>query len=146
MEIAQPGSESAATWTFTVEPGLHRVSVTWPLRTGAASNTLFIVRADGQEVLRQRVDQRRAPDDLFVDDAAWKDLGTVQAEESIVVEIREDGADGLVFADAVRVERLIDAVMIGDDLSAQLAFWSAAEASENEHEREVDAAFEAMYG
>jgi hypothetical protein len=100
---------SEATWTFNVAPGQYRVWATWmenPLYW--ATNAQFTV-LDGQTASGTvQINQRQAPDDLMDHGSIWEDLGEVYDVSSGILTVRlsNDGADGYVIADGIRIERV----------------------------------------
>ena len=107
---ARPNSRSEAKWSFEIaKAGLYEVSATWPPATTAATDSPFRVFVNGQVRDTVRVDQQRAPDDFAANGGTWERLAQVEvgAGGTIVVLLGDD-ANGLVVADAIRIERLGD--------------------------------------
>jgi len=105
-----PGNSSGdwARWTFTGLPlGLYRVSATWVASSDRATNSPFTMRDGTTVVGTALVNQRLAPNDLIDVGAAWEDLGPyVRVESGTLTVDASDQANGLVVADAVRIELL----------------------------------------
>jgi len=100
-----------ATWTFTVTPGVYRVSATWKAGLNRATNAPFTVSDDGAAISTVLINQEHAPKDLFANDRGWKDIGhtglwLITGTELTVT--LTDAADEYVIADAIRVQRLGD--------------------------------------
>jgi uncharacterized protein (DUF1800 family) len=100
---------NTATWTFSgLVPGQYRVSATWSADPSAADNTPYTVQ-DGSNVLAAVTVNQQVVPSTFVDAGqAWQDLGNgiyPVTSGSIVVSV-SDNADGNVFADAIRIERV----------------------------------------
>jgi len=109
-----------ATWTFDVLPGDYRVSVTWPNYPTApkATNAPFSVY-DGTTadplLATVLIDQSGFPQaDVIEGGFLFEDLdnGTNQGiyeatGNKLTIELTDAGIKGLVFADAVRIERLL---------------------------------------
>ncbi|WP_449267343.1 Ig-like domain-containing protein, partial [Gimesia panareensis] len=113
--------DARAFWEFYgLTPGVYRVSVTWP-----ASDNAFVIPTmatdapytvfDGSrnDVGTTAVDlgtfdlnQQLAPDDFQADGALWEDLGTFTINSRTLTVMLTNLADGLITADAVRIERV----------------------------------------
>lgn len=94
--------ESAASWTFEVEPGAWHVYSTWNPHENRASNAPYAVEAvDGATV---EVDQREVPDDLEDSGTTWEKLGTFHVSGNTLVVRLSNDADGYVIADGVMVQ------------------------------------------
>ena len=103
---AASGAGNSAVWNFVVadNPGMYRVSATWPPDPGATDKADYIV-STGRTMRTVRVDQRAAPDSFAADGADWKELATVNGKTSIAVILTGPEPGGLLMADAVRIER-----------------------------------------
>lgn len=103
-----PGTGTEAVqWVFTdLEPGKYRVSVNYLAWPGRASDAPYTV-IDGSEALQTvDIDQRATPNDLLEDGVRWEDLGVfLITSDNLTVDLT-DQADGVVIADAVRIERI----------------------------------------
>ena len=113
--------DAAAFWEFYgLTPGVYRVSVTWPASENPfvipqmASDAPFTV-FDGSrnDITTTAVDlgtfdlnQQVAPDDFLADGALWEDLGTFTINSRTLTVMLTNLADGLITADAVRIERV----------------------------------------
>src|SRR5262249_38544490 len=111
------GSDSA-TWTFTVTPGQYRVSATWPPAANRASNSPFTVLDGSTSLGTTALNQQQAPNDFNSDGASWKDIGNFSITSSTLVVKLTDAANGIVGADAVRIERQTTPVQTVDDGNA----------------------------
>ena len=100
-----------ATWSFAdVSAGQYRVSVSYRSFGNRASNAPFTIRDGAAFLTTVRVDQRQAAGSLVHDGIPFHDLGEFNIlSGALSVELTDD-ADGLVVADAVRIERLGDVV------------------------------------
>jgi hypothetical protein len=109
VTFAAPGAgEQIAGWTFTVTPGVYRISATWSEDPNRATNAPFHIY-DGSTFLGEvRMNQELAPDDFREDGTWWEDLGDgvfrITGTELSVFLL--DSADEYVIADAVRIERI----------------------------------------
>lgn len=106
-QTAEPNPENNAVWNFVVvqSPGTYRVSATWPALPTAVSNAHFMIVADGRQA-NVVVNQREKPSDFEADGAGWKILATVPANNVVMVVLMGDHGDGLLVADAVRIEKV----------------------------------------
>ena len=108
---ALPGSGSdVVTWTFGgLTPGRYRVAATWREYDNRATNAPFSIRDDAIVVATEYVNEQIAPSDFVDDGVGWRDLGEAYLITSgrLVVEL-DNGADGRVIADAIRIELLPD--------------------------------------
>lgn len=110
--VKQPNT-GVATWTFSGLPaGQYRVSATWRAAQNHASNATFRVLNGTTPLGTVQLNQRLAPKDVTDGGTRWTDIGavgqvyTITGTNALVVEVNSAGADGLVLADAVRVERV----------------------------------------
>ena len=118
--FAPAGDGSAtATWTFTgLSPNfMYEVSATWSSHPNRATDAPFSV--NGLEPVH--VNQETAPDDFFDQGSSWKRLGQYApvANGQIVVTLTNN-ANEYVIADAVRVVRTSQFVVISDPLPSLL--------------------------
>jgi subtilisin family serine protease len=109
---------NAATWTFTVSPGQYRVSATWPAASNRASNSPFTVLDGTMSLGTVTLNQQLAPNDFTDSGANWKDIGNFTVSGTTLVVQLTDAANGIVGADAIRVERVTTSVQIVDDGNA----------------------------
>ena len=110
VRTADPtGGPRTATYSFTgLAPGQYRVAATWTAGPNRASNVLYTIR-DGSNVLATgRFSQQTAPADFSDAGFMWRNLGGLHLLQgtALTVELSTDGTDGLVVADAVRLERV----------------------------------------
>jgi hypothetical protein len=139
--MAGTGSKTAR-WTFTVEPGIFRVSATWQAASNRVTDAQFEVLwgDDGGPLISlhtRDVDQTQAPNDLSDSGAVWEDLGgnhTITGD-TLVVELTDDATGpGVVIADAIRAERVaglpqpVQIVDDGDPAHALTGSWNTAAA------------------
>ncbi len=104
---AGAGSDTAS-WSFTVAPGTYQVAATWAPHSNRASDAPYTVYDGATAFESVLVNQKVAPDDFDDQGVAWEVLGTVEITgASLVVEL-SDNANGLLIADAVRIERVGD--------------------------------------
>ncbi len=99
------GATDNVTWSFDgLTAGEYELLTTWVSIADAATNTTF--RVDG--LLTVQVDQSVAPDGPIVAGSAWQSLGRFFSGggTTLDVELRGEGADGYVVADAVRLVRV----------------------------------------
>ncbi len=110
----------AASWSFTVTPGQYKVAATWAAHPNRATNAPYEVYDGVTDLDTVPVNQRVAPDDFSDRGAAWETLGTFTIRGGTLLVELSDNADGLLIADAVRIERLGDlppAQIIDDGLA-----------------------------
>ncbi|MCA9245959.1 MAG: choice-of-anchor D domain-containing protein [Planctomycetales bacterium] len=107
------GSGGTATWSFTNLPdAYYRVSATWKEEptAGAATNAPFTVTISGSPTVVE-VDQTLPPDDFGDENAFWEDLGVFRIVDGVgamTVSLSDPlSANGIVIADAVRIEMLV---------------------------------------
>ncbi|MEQ1830871.1 MAG: hypothetical protein ABL921_33300, partial [Pirellula sp.] len=115
-----PGGSKSASWSFAVEPGTYRVSLTWPQPIADASNAPFQVYDGATSVLSKLIDQDSpAPNDFFENGIWWETLGLVTVSSTLRVHLT-DLANAPVIADAVRVEKIDKPVTsaVADNLSS----------------------------
>jgi len=107
------GGNHTATWSFFgVTPGMYRISVSFPdpaispQLNDVASDAEYTIRDDDRIIARVDVDQQTGADDFLDQGVWWEDLGVFDIRShSLLVRLR-DRADGIVLADAVRIERV----------------------------------------
>ena len=106
-----PGT-GTATWTFSVPAGQYRVSATWREAANRATNAAFTIRNGATTLATVQVNQRVIPRDFLDGGTRWTDLGapgtiyTTTGANALVVELNSTNANGVVVADAVRIERV----------------------------------------
>jgi len=104
-----PDAGNVATWTFAgVQPDTtYRVSATWPGYSNRATNAPFSISEIAGGTTTYLVNQRLEPGDYNADGAAWQDLGIVRTTGStLTVQLSDLDANGVVIADAIRIEEL----------------------------------------
>jgi hypothetical protein len=116
IEFSPAGEGNTATWSFTNLPnGLYNVSATWDPGPDRASNSTFTIM-DGADLIILEVDQQLAPDDFQDEDEFFEILGVVKASGTqLTVELSDQGANGFVIADAVRVERFNGGIILDNE-------------------------------
>jgi Ca2+-binding RTX toxin-like protein len=103
------GIGSSATWRFTgLTPGaIYQVATTWVPHPNRATDAPY--RINGLAPVR--VNQEQAPNDFTDAGTAWERLGIFTADASGVLEVRLGvDANEYVIADAVRIQKAVDAV------------------------------------
>ncbi|MCO6454871.1 MAG: choice-of-anchor D domain-containing protein, partial [Pirellulaceae bacterium] len=107
LRFASGGTgSSTARWTFTqLTPGGFRVATTWAAHSNRGSNVPYSVGASPPVLVNQRV----APDDFSDQGAVWEVLGDFFSAGDQLVVTMTNAANGYVVADAVRIERILDA-------------------------------------
>lgn len=134
VQKAAAGTGTAkATWTQTVTPGVHRISATWAAdATNGATNATYTIKSGGTVLGTFSVNQQQPPAGLTDAGLPWTSLGSAWAitDSSLTVELTND-ANGVVVADAIRIERL-------HDLPAVIASGGSLSYTENNGEVVVD--------
>ena len=103
-----------ASWSFAVPPGRYRIAITWPGGVSdAATKAPFSVYNGTKLLATVTVNQRLLPADFSDQGVAWRWLevnrGASYLISSGTLTVKlTDKANGLVLADAVRIERLRD--------------------------------------
>ncbi len=101
-------ASDVATWTFNgLTPGTYRVSATWVPQPNLATNATYSLLDGGALFAAVPVNQQAPPNDFTDGGVGWKDLGkpVTIGSHSLTVRLPAFGANGFVFADAIRVER-----------------------------------------
>ena len=107
----QGTGQHTATWTFdAVTPGLYRVSTSYRAFGNRATNAPFTIRDGAAFLTTVPVNQQQAANSLVDDGIPFQDLGEFNIVSGTLTVELSDNADGLVIADAVRIERLGDVV------------------------------------
>ncbi len=101
---------SSARWSFTrLTPGLYRVAAAWPggltPSPVLASNAMFAIMAGDELLAMVFADQRVRPEDEVGQGATWRYFGEFRVTGTTLTVVLTDLADGMVIADAVRLER-----------------------------------------
>jgi hypothetical protein len=128
------GSE-VGSWTFIVAPGTYRVANTWHTSNWALGSNVPFKVFDGTSLIATvPVNQQIAPNDFVFNSVWWENLGIFNVNSILRVEI-SDNANGLVVADAMRIER-VDAVTStsiiddsGSGFSKSAGSWGVAPAA-----------------
>lgn len=113
------------TWSFGNLPdGTYRVWTTWVASGSNATNSPFTLFAGNQAVKTIKINQRVAPSGLSADGSSWKLLGTVTVAGGQLSVKLTNAANGTVMADAVRVERVLDAAAPIPEIGIQIGSYS----------------------
>lgn len=120
-ELYQPGTgANAATWSFDVEPGRYQVVAHWNVDpgvtmngSGAASNAPYTI-SDGVSPVTVYVNQQTSSNDFLDDGILWEYIGdpfvVSDPSSTLTVQLTDD-ADGIVYADQIRIYRVVDPVV-----------------------------------
>jgi hypothetical protein len=109
VQFAASGGGSSATWTFTVAPGLFRVSATWSVHANRATNAPYTLLDGTTSLATVNVNQQAAPNDRTDAGSVWEDLGAQYAVTGNTLTVRlTSGTSGYVIADGIRIERIGD--------------------------------------
>lgn len=120
-ELYQPGTgANAATWSFDVEPGRYQVVAHWTVDpgvtmngSGAASNAPYTI-SDGLSPVIVYVNQQTSSNDFLDDGILWEYIGdpfvVSDPSSTLTVQLTDD-ADGIVYADQIRIYRVVDPVV-----------------------------------
>lgn len=104
---AVPNSGSSATWTFTVDPNAsYRIGATWTAHTDRATDAPFTVTGVNGGPTTVDLNQQLEPDDRLANSSQFEDIGVFTASGSTITVSLGDNANGVVLADAVRIESL----------------------------------------
>lgn len=119
VRYAEAGSGSqTATWTFTVSPGLYRISATWTPHPNRATNAPFTILDGATTLATLLINQELAPNDFTAAGVTWKNLGgpyNISTTTTLTVRL-SNLADEYVIADGIRLEQLaVNPVQIIDD-------------------------------
>ncbi len=104
-----------ASWTFTVIPGLYQVAVTWSTHPNRATNAPYTVYDGATSRGTVQVNQRVAPDDFSNQGADWETLGVFTITGNTLRVELSDAANGLLIADAVRIEKVATQIIDNGD-------------------------------
>ncbi|MBW2522668.1 MAG: hypothetical protein JRI23_00770 [Deltaproteobacteria bacterium] len=92
-----------AWWELPVEPGTYRVAATWVAEPSRATDATYDITGAGSVV----VDQQQAPVGFAEAGATWQVLAPAVVVTGSILRARlNNGTDGSVAADAVRIERI----------------------------------------
>jgi len=100
-----------ATWSFSVNPGSYRVSITW-YNAGSPYNKSFStavpvsVISDDTVLASLTLNQRTTPSDRVDLGVGWQDLGVFDVTSSTIQVSLSALRSSYVMADAVRIERV----------------------------------------
>jgi hypothetical protein len=102
------GSEWAS-WTFDVTAGeTYQLAATWKAAANRASNTKFYIVVDGVIIRSSQVNQQLNPNDAEYGGAFWEYLGgVIKARGSTLVVYVNNFANGVVGADAIRLDQIV---------------------------------------
>ncbi|WP_417391015.1 choice-of-anchor D domain-containing protein [Gimesia sp.] len=109
---------NTATWEFDVEPGRYQVVAHWYVNPdvtmnghGAAPNAPYTING-GAAPVTVLVNQQISSNDFLDDGIYWEYIGNPVEiiGNSLIVELT-DLADGLVYADEIRIYRVVDPVI-----------------------------------
>ncbi|QDT41467.1 hypothetical protein Pan241w_15280 [Gimesia alba] len=119
--VADVGGSGAnsATWSFDVEPGRYQVVANWyvhpnlaPYGGAAASNAPYTIYDDLSPVTTVLVSHQTNPNDFLDDGTLWEYIGNPVAITGNTLSVQlTDNADGIVFADEIRIYRVVDPVI-----------------------------------
>ncbi|QDV49759.1 golvesin C-terminal-like domain-containing protein [Gimesia fumaroli] len=110
---------NTATWSFDVEPGRYQVVAHWYVHPdvttnghGAASNAPYTIFDDVTPVTTVLVNQQTSSDDFLDDGTFWEFIGdpVVITSDALNV-LLTDNANGIVYADEIRIYRVVDPVI-----------------------------------
>ncbi|MCA9004257.1 MAG: choice-of-anchor D domain-containing protein, partial [Planctomycetaceae bacterium] len=120
-ELFQTGSgTNAATWTFDVEPGRYQVVAHWDVNPditvngqGAATNAPYVI-SDGVSPVTVLINQQTSSNDFLDDGLFWEYIGDpyVVSDPNTTLTVQlSDLANGIIYADEVRIYRVVDPVV-----------------------------------
>jgi hypothetical protein len=114
LYVGRGSGSQAATWTFDgLSVGEYRVWTTWEISSSRPSNAPYSIFEDDELLQTIAVNQRVNPDDLTAEDTVWEQLGTYDILDGILkVQVTNDADSPWVIADAVRIERIGDVVLV----------------------------------
>ncbi len=131
--LANAGNANAtASWNFTgLQSGQYRIAATWIGAANRASNIPYTVRstAGSPILLNTTIDQRPNPASFVDSSTNWQTLGTVTIFGNSLLVTATNTTTGLITADAIRLERLGNAIDLVDDGDAGFSTtgnWSSA--------------------
>ncbi|WP_339754852.1 choice-of-anchor D domain-containing protein, partial [uncultured Marinobacter sp.] len=116
--VGGSGSNSA-TWRFDVEPGRYQVVAHWYVHPdvttnglGAATNAPYAIYNGATPLATVLVNQQTSSDDFLDDGTLWEYIGSPVeiTGNSLSVQLT-DNADGIVYADEIRIYRVVDPVI-----------------------------------
>ncbi len=100
--------ENTATWTFAnVSPTAHyQVYATWSAAGNRATNAPYTISDGGNLLATVDMNQQFAPGDATIDGQNWASLGVFTAASGTLVIGLSDNANGIVDADAIRIQQI----------------------------------------
>lgn len=102
-------SADTATWTFNnLSSGTYKIWATWKEGSDRASNAPYTIFDGNIDLGTVQRNQKVAPNDLTDLNTKWEELATVQVVNGKLVVRLSDGANGVVSADSIRIERIGD--------------------------------------
>jgi hypothetical protein len=110
---------NTASWEFDVEPGRYQIVGHWyvhpdvsPYGRAAATNAPYTIFSDATPVDTFRVSHQTSSDDFLDDGTWWEYIGDpVEIDSNILRVLLSDDADGIVYADEIRIIRVVDPVI-----------------------------------
>jgi hypothetical protein len=136
--LAGTGS-SVAQWEFWVGPGDYQVSATWFEYSNRATDAPYTVLDGTTPLGTVDMNQRLAPNDFSDAGSSWEDLGVYTVSGASLVVRLSNAANGVVAADAVRIERVGPATVTIADASISENGGSTTAAQEDEADSSVAA-------
>ena len=94
-------------WDFSdVGAGTYRLSANWSTNSNRASNAEYLISGVSEGEVTTYLNQKTLSQDVYDAGVYWEDLGyfEVEANGTITVTLSDNGADGYVFADGMRLE------------------------------------------
>lgn|GEM_PF-3102849 len=110
---------NTSTWDFNVDAGRYQVVAHWfnhPGVTtggrGTATNAPYSIYDNGAFVTTTRVDQSASSNDFLDDGIYWEFIGDpVEITGSTLSVMLSDDANGIVYADEIRIYRVVDPII-----------------------------------
>ncbi|QGQ22586.1 choice-of-anchor D domain-containing protein [Gimesia benthica] len=110
---------SRAFWDFDVEPGRYQVVAHWyvhpdvsPYGRAAATNAPYTIFSDATPVATYRVSHQGSSNDFLDDGTWWEYIGDpVVINDNHMTVVLSDDANGIVYADEIRIIRVVDPVI-----------------------------------
>ncbi|QDT84158.1 hypothetical protein MalM14_18100 [Gimesia chilikensis] len=110
---------NTASWEFDVEPGRYQIVGHWyvhpdvsPYGRAAATNAPYTIFSDATPVDTFRVSHQTSSNDFLDDGTWWEYIGDpVEIDSNILRVLLSDDADGIVYADEIRIIRVVDPVI-----------------------------------
>ena len=100
--------ENTATWTFAgVNPtAQYQIYATWSAAGNRATNAPYTISDGGNLLTTVDMNQQFAPGDTTIDGQSWASLGVFTASSGTLVVGLSDNANGIVNADAIRIQQI----------------------------------------